>query len=342
MTDTSTTQPLRTSRAASLFLLSAAWLVLSLGMGREMSTLAPAVWADCVRMVGSAGVLFAGYYFLAKMWVPDLRPLSSVGFVRRPGVAREFAIGAAVGWGIAIALVLPGLLTGNMSLTFGFTADALLRLLISLGTLVAFAVLMQEVLAGLPMRLLVRATGPAWAVAAAIFVTCCLAVTGQQGEGSSLLVSSLMIGLFVAGFLRTRAIWVPLGLQIGWTVSLQLLFGAASPYTPPTYGIVQSDTGGPAWLTGGPFGPEASLFAVLVLIAALVALFRVTRDYAWHYTYQPIVGAGYAVVVAPPAEHVREEAKAAAHVPLVQIGGIAPAPSAQPEPISVPSGDPLA
>ncbi len=85
---------------------------------------------------------------------------------------------------------------------------------------------------------------------------------------------------------------------------------------------MQSQAGGPLALTGGSFGPEASGFAVLVLLAALVALFRLTRNYAWHYTYQPVEPAGYPMEVAPPAEHLREERRAAASVPLVQIDGV--------------------
>jgi hypothetical protein len=321
----STPTRVRSNRTASLFLLSAAWIVLSLAVAGEMTRLVPALWEDLAREVVAAVLLFAGFYGISKAYVSDLRPLSSIGFVKRPGVATEFGLGAALGWAIAIAMVLPAMLTGNLDLTFGFTSIALTRFVLSAVVLTAFALVVQMVLAGLPVRLLVRATGPAWATAAVIFVVACLAITGQGGQGRGLIFMALAVSLFVAGFLRTRAIWLPLGIQIGWTLSLQLIFGAGSPYTPVTYGIVQSDTGGPAWLTGGPFGPEASAVAVLVLIGALIALFRITRDYAWHYTYQPIEGAGHAVEVAPPAEHIREEKKHAAPAPLVQIGGIAPA-----------------
>ncbi len=330
----------KTTRPAALFLLSCAWLVLALGAGREMSGLVPALWQDFARLAGAALLLFTGFYFMGRSQ-PDMRPLSSVGLVLRPGIATEFGVGAAVGWGIAIALVLPAMLTGNLSLTFSWDATALTRMLLSAAMLAAFAAVVQLVLAGLPMRMLVASVGPTWATVAVIFVCCCMALAGQAGEGSSLLFVALAAGLFCAAYLRTRAIWLPLGLQIGWTVGLQLLFGANSPYEPPGYGIVQSDSGGPAWLTGGPFGPEASLAAMLVLIGAIIVLFRVTRDYAWHYTYKPIEGAAHAVVVAPPAEHVKEEAKFAAVAPLVQIGGLptTPAPSLKEEAPSPP--DPM-
>ncbi|AFL88231.1 hypothetical protein Terro_1945 [Terriglobus roseus DSM 18391] len=330
MNGTPPTRP-RTNRVASLFLLSAAWIVLSLAVAGEVTKPVPVLWEAIVREIVAAALLAGGFYAIARAYIADLRPLSSIGFVRRPGIAAEFGRGAALGWAIAIALVLPAMLTGNLDLTFSFTSVAITHFFVSAVVLTAFALVVQLVLAGLPLRLLVRATGPAWATAAVIFVVTCLAISGQGGQGRGLIFMALSASLFVAGYLRTRAIWLPLGLQIGWTLGLQLLFGANSPYTPVTYGIVQSDAGGPAWLTGGPFGPEASAFAVLVLIAALVALFRITRDYAWHYTWQPIEGAGAPVVIAPPEEHIREEKKHAAAAPLVQIGGIAPASPAAPD-----------
>ena len=185
-------------------------------------------------------------------------------------------------------------------------------------------------IAGLPTRLLVRATSPSWTTTAVVFVAACLVVTRGSGDGSSVLFAALAAALLCTAFLRTRALWLPLGLQIGWTLSLQLLFGANSPYEPLGYGIIQGDTGGPAWLTGGPFGPEASSFAIVILILAIVALIRITRDYAWHYTYQPIVGSAYPVEVAPPAEHIKEEQRAAKATPLVQIQGLPPSGPSDP------------
>ena len=41
----------------------------------------------------------------------------------------------------------------------------------------------------------------------------------------------------------------------------------------------------------------------------MVVLVRVTRDYAWHYTYDPIVAAGYPMEARPPAAHVAMEAR---------------------------------
>jgi hypothetical protein len=88
--------------------------------------------------------------------------------------------------------------------------------------------------------------------------------------------------------------------------------------------IVQTRAFGRLWLTGGDYGPEGAAITVIVLLIGIVILVRVTRDYAWHYTYVPIVAAGYPMEAAPPAAHVAmeqmaEHARPAAPVTLVQI-----------------------
>ncbi|MGI4852769.1 MAG: hypothetical protein ACRYF4_01830 [Janthinobacterium lividum] len=320
-----TAPPQRLVTPALLFVLSCGWIVVSLAGGRLAGTLSSPAWYDLSREAVTAAMLFVGFYAMARLGVPDLRPLSSVGMVRRPGIGTEFGRGAALGWGFSVAMVLPALLGGNLRLLFSWDLATVGHALVSMAMLLCFALVVQLILAGLPVRLLVRSVGANWTVTAVVLIAVLLALNSAAGQGISLLFTGLSVALFVFAFLWTRAIWLPLGLQLGWTWSLQVLFGARSPYTPATNGPVQNDVFGPVWLTGGSFGPEASTLAILLMVIALIVLFRLTRDYAWHYTYQPITAAGYPMDVPPPAEHLRQEGQATAAAPLIQIGGIAPA-----------------
>ncbi|OIJ30759.1 CPBP family intramembrane glutamic endopeptidase [Microbacterium sp. LCT-H2] len=93
-----------------------------------------------------------------------------------------------------------------------------------------------------------------------------------------------MIFLFalMASFLvlRTGALWLVIGIHAGWNFTMGNIFGVPVSGLPPltTSAIfLEPAPGAPDWLTGGDFGTEASLPAVIVLIIAAAVSFIVYR-----------------------------------------------------------------
>jgi uncharacterized protein len=79
----------------------------------------------------------------------------------------------------------------------------------------------------------------------------------------------LEAGVLLAGaYLMTRRLWLPIGIHIGWNFTQGGVFGVAVSGTPAT-GVLRGVLSGPSWLSGGIFGAEASIVAVIIgLIAA--------------------------------------------------------------------------
>lgn len=80
--------------------------------------------------------------------------------------------------------------------------------------------------------------------------------------------------LFAYGYLRTRLLWLPIGLHIGWNFFEGPVFGFPVSGL-ETSGLIQHTARGPEVWTGGPFGPEAGLvvFPTLALGAALIYVY---------------------------------------------------------------------
>jgi uncharacterized protein len=79
-------------------------------------------------------------------------------------------------------------------------------------------------------------------------------------------------GIFLgAAYMLTRRLWLPIGIHAGWNFTEGGVFGAAESGSAP-HGWLQSTTSGPAWLSGGEFGPEASLVTVVICGAIGIAL----------------------------------------------------------------------
>lgn len=319
--------PTSPGRAAVTFLVCAIFFTLAtLTVGLAAHGLAsalPGAGASTVAPLVSLVVLFAGFLVIARVRVPELRPLSAVGLVRRPSAGREFALGTAIGWATGIALVLPGLVLLRMRSSLAFDGFHLGSATASVLVLFFFVLSRQLVLCGLPYRSLSQATSPLFASVAFAGLAGLLTFYTASADAPEVLLAGMAQLVFGFAAARTRAIWLGTALQFAWGVTVTVLFGLPSFLWPPATGLVRSSMFGPRWLTGNIFGPEAALWAGLVVLAALAAVWRLTREYAWHYTFDPIVASGYAMDVPPPAEHTRMEQAGAPTAPLVQIGGAA-------------------
>jgi hypothetical protein len=92
--------------------------------------------------------------------------------------------------------------------------------------------------------------------------------------------------LLGATYAATQRLWLPIGLHVGWNFTEGSVFAMTiSGHTIAT-GLLKGSLSGAPLLTGGAFGPEASLVAVLVCLAA--ALFFLWRVVKLHRVEPPI------------------------------------------------------
>jgi membrane protease YdiL (CAAX protease family) len=93
---------------------------------------------------------------------------------------------------------------------------------------------------------------------------------------------SLEAGVFLGlAYASTRSLWLPIGLHFGWNFTEGGIFGAS--VSGRTYhGVLKFSFSGPDILTGGIFGPEASVVAVgISLAASLVFAVIAIRNGRW-------------------------------------------------------------
>ncbi|MEO7103404.1 MAG: CPBP family intramembrane glutamic endopeptidase [Gemmatimonadaceae bacterium] len=94
---------------------------------------------------------------------------------------------------------------------------------------------------------------------------------------TSALAIALEAGVLLgAAFMLTRRLWLPIGLHAAWNFTQSGIFGAPVSGTVP-HGLFVSTLSGPTWATGGGFGPEASLPAVLVALSGVWLVVYVAR-----------------------------------------------------------------
>jgi len=90
-------------------------------------------------------------------------------------------------------------------------------------------------------------------------------------------IGILGAGLFLAfGWVRTRQLWLPIGLHLGWNFFEGPVFGFPVSGTSSVRLISQS-VSGPVLATGGAFGPEAGLIVLPALLLGVLLIWAVTR-----------------------------------------------------------------
>jgi uncharacterized protein len=176
------------------------------------------------------------------------------------GLARGFLLGAALLTAVTAVLWLAGCYQ-----VVGFGAGATPSALLHAVALCFCIGVFEEVFArGILFRLLEQGLGT-WA---ALLLSAVLFGLGHLPNPGATVLSSLAIALeagvlLAAVYVATRSLWVPIGLHTAWNLFEGPVYGArVSGLTLPS--VLSANFPGPVWLTGGAFGPEAGVAALLL------------------------------------------------------------------------------
>ena len=91
-----------------------------------------------------------------------------------------------------------------------------------------------------------------------------------QGALSIIFESGILLA---AAFLFTRRLWFPMGMHFAWNFTQGAVFGVAVSGG-ATSGLFRGELSGPAWFSGGAFGAEGSLVAVVLCASVGIVLLR--------------------------------------------------------------------
>ncbi len=175
--------------------------------------------------------------------------------------------GALLGFGLFCAMLL---LIGMFGGWDGLSSGSFLGALGIAGMMASVATMEEVLFRGVLFRILEERTG----TVIALVVSSLLFGMTHIVNTNATLWGALSIGLtggamLAAAYVVTRSLWFPIGLHFAWNFTHAGVFGIAvsgSDNVPD--GLLHLGIEGPAVLTGGTFGPEASLMALLVCFTA--------------------------------------------------------------------------
>jgi membrane protease YdiL (CAAX protease family) len=200
--------------------------------------------------------------------------IAALGLPVMPGWGRQFALGCVVGLVLTAVAVMPAAIWGNPSVHFHFSVYLLPRTGTVLFVLVVGAIGEELIFRGYPFQHLEQGIGAVGAIAvfSVLFGAVHLSNPGASRWG---LVNTVLIGILLSiAYLRTRALWLPWGIHFGWNTALGFLCGLPVSGLRMFNVLVRTSASGPAWMTGGSYGIEASAPGTVAVLIGLVLVWK--------------------------------------------------------------------
>ena len=178
-----------------------------------------------------------------------------------PGLAREWAIGAVIGAGLYTASAVTLMLLGIYKVE-GF--NPLMFLLPNLAMAIKSGIFEELVFRGVLFRS-VEAVFGSWAgivVSSLVFGLIHMLNPGATIGGAIYICIEAGL-LLAAAYLVTRRLWICMGFHMAWNYFQSAVFSGAVSGSAAQPGLLKATIEGPELLTGGSFGVEHSIVALV-------------------------------------------------------------------------------
>jgi membrane protease YdiL (CAAX protease family) len=194
--------------------------------------------------------------------------------------ATEVSPSNAARWlipGLALGAAAYGLVIGGIRLLGGWgsqTDGSLEGLAITAGIMAVVAVNEELVFRGVIARIVAERFG-GWAaliVSSLLFAAMHLINSSASvlGVASIVFTGGLLFGVL---YLTFRSLWLTIGFHFAWnTIQAGVLGVHSSGQDESAHSLLHTTLSGPEWLTGGEFGPEASVLTLVVTTVPAIIL----------------------------------------------------------------------
>jgi membrane protease YdiL (CAAX protease family) len=257
--------------ATRLLLLGGALLLMLALSNGFMERFAATPWKAIASAAAMAGLGLAFYVGFVRL--VERRP---VGELALPGMGRELAVGLAIGAGLYTGCVLILMALGIYRIEglnpLSFLVPAVSMAIIS-------AIFEELLFRGALFRIVEEWLGSWISLAVSSFVFGFVHLLNPAATLTGAVFISVEAGLLLAaGYMVTRRLWMSMGFHAAWNYTQSAIFSGVVSGSDSNPGLIRPSIDGPALLTGGKFGLEASVVAfVLCTMTGVVLLLMAIR-----------------------------------------------------------------
>lgn len=241
-------------------------LLLMMGLNGDVMTSYAAEPIKAVVHVMALAIAGFGVY-VGYAQIVEQRAVSELSL---PGMGRELGIGIFIGAGLytACELILMALgiyrINGLNPLSYMIPAIAMA---------LSSSVFEELLFRGVLFRSVETWFGSWAALVVSSLVFGLTHLMNPQGTIEGALFIAVEAGtLLAAAFMLTRRLWLSIGFHMAWNYTQSAIFSGIVSGNDAQQGLIRSTMKGPDWLTGGSFGVESSVLALVVCTTTGIAM----------------------------------------------------------------------
>ena len=227
-----------------------------------------------IFLLGEISLLLAvllSTFVMMKLF--EKKNFSDIGLKLTPETRLQIYFGLILGFVMIAIVVFPNALLGYYKYNFS-PSDIFPQILeaISLFLIVAFA---EEILfRGYPFQRAIDGTSP---LVATLIFSSIFAIAHIQNPNINAIA---ILNIFLAGvwlssaFIKTRSLWLPISLHFSWNFFQGYIFSLPVSGTKLIKPLLEVEIKEKNLISGGDFGPEASVLTSFVLITSTIFILK--------------------------------------------------------------------
>ena len=225
-------------------------------------------------IIASSAVISTYIYFFRKYERREIKEFSS------KGIAKYLLSGTMIG------LVLQSLTMLVIALNGGFeivSVNPISNVIIPFTIAFTVAVFEEILIRGIIFRIIEEKLGSYISLLISAIIFGALHLLNPN----STLISGLCVGieaglLLGAAYIYTRNLWFPIAIHFAWNFMQSGIFGAITSGNEKTSSLLTTKLTGNSFITGGEFGPEGTIQALIFCVLASIVLLQLSKHKLIH------------------------------------------------------------
>ena len=225
-------------------------------------------------IIASSAVISTYIYFFRKYEKRDIKEFSS------KGIAKYLLSGTMIGVVLQSLTMLVIVLNGGFEIV---SVNPISNVIIPFTIAFTVAVFEEILIRGIIFRIIEEKLGSYISLLISAIIFGALHLLNPN----STLISGLCIGieaglLLGAAYIYTRNLWFPIAIHFAWNFMQSGIFGAITSGNEKTSSLLTTKLTGNSFITGGEFGPEGTIQALIFCVLASIVLLQLSKHKLIH------------------------------------------------------------